>query len=175
VATLQKRINLTTLKETLLETAHTSVMLYMVLFGAMLFSQLISFSGLADGILSMIQDSGLSQMGVLIAILALFLLLGCVMDTMAIILIFVPLFAPTLVAQGYDLIWFGIVVVVLTEIGLITPPIGMNVFVLKANLPHVPVGKIFKGLIPFIAVDVVRLTLLVAFPSISLVLVRLMT
>jgi len=175
VATLQKRINLTTLKETLLETAHTSVMLYMVLFGAMLFSQLISFSGLADGILSMIQDSGLSQMGVLIAILALFLLLGCVMDTMAIILIFVPLFAPTIVAQGYDLIWFGIVVVVLTEIGLITPPIGMNVFVLKANLPHVPVGKIFKGLIPFIAVDVVRLTLLVAFPSISLVLVRLMT
>jgi TRAP-type C4-dicarboxylate transport system permease large subunit len=106
--------------------------------------------------------------------LAVFLLLGCVMDTMAIILIFVPLFMPTLVAQGFDLVWFGIIVVVLTEIGLITPPVGMNVFVLKANLPKVPVGSIFRGLVPFIAVDVVRLVLLVAFPSVSLVLVQLM-
>jgi TRAP-type C4-dicarboxylate transport system permease large subunit len=97
-----------------------------------------------------------------------------VMDTMAIILIFVPLFMPTLVDQGYNLVWFGIIVVVLTEIGLITPPVGMNVFVLKANLPKVPVGAIFRGLVPFIAMDVVRLGLLVAFPSISLVLVELM-
>ena len=174
VATLQRRMNGPVLKATLLETSYTSVMLYVVLFGAMLFSQLISFSGLADGLLSLVQGSGLSKLGVLLAILSVFLLLGCVMDTMAIILIFVPLFAPTLVAQGYDLIWFGIIVVVLTEIGLITPPIGMNVFVLKANLPQVPVGKIFKGLVPFIAVDVVRLALLVSFPAISLLLVRMM-
>ena len=175
VALLQRRLDRTVLKQTLLETAYTSVMLYVVLFGAMLFSQLISFSGLADSLLNMVQGSGLSKLGVLLAILSVFLVLGCVMDTMAIILIFVPLFSPTLVAQGYDLIWFGIIVVVLTEIGLITPPIGMNVFVLKANLPNVPVGKIFKGLIPFIAVDVVRLALLVAFPAISLILVRMMS
>jgi TRAP-type C4-dicarboxylate transport system permease large subunit len=112
--------------------------------------------------------------GILLAILAVFLLLGCVMDAMAIILIFVPLFTPTLIAQGFDLVWFGIVVVVLVEIGLITPPVGMNVFVLKANLPKVPVGAIFRGLVPFIAVDVVRLALLMAFPSISLVLVQWM-
>jgi len=111
---------------------------------------------------------------VLIAILVVFLALGCVMDSMAIILIFVPLFTPTLVAQGFDLIWFGIVVVVLTEIGLITPPIGMNVFVLNANLPQVPVGRIFRGLVPFIGVDVLRLVLLVSFPSISLFLVHWM-
>ncbi len=175
VALLQRRLDRTVLKQTLLETAYTSVMLYVVLFGAMLFSQLISFSGLADSLLNLVQGSGLSKLGVLLAILSVFLVLGCVMDTMAIILIFVPLFSPTLVAQGYDLIWFGIIVVVLTEIGLITPPIGMNVFVLKANLPNVPVGKIFKGLIPFIAVDVVRLALLVAFPAISLILVRMMS
>jgi tripartite ATP-independent transporter DctM subunit len=175
VALLQRRLDRTVLKQTLLETAYTSVMLYVVLFGAMLFSQLISFSGLADSLLNLVQGSGLSKLGVLLAILSVFLVLGCVMDTMAIILIFVPLFSPTLVAQGYDLIWFGIIVVVLTEIGLITPPIGMNVFVLKANLPNVPVGKIFKGLIPFIAVDVVRLALLVAFPALSLILVRMMS
>jgi TRAP-type C4-dicarboxylate transport system permease large subunit len=113
-------------------------------------------------------------MGVLMAILAVFLLLGCVMDSMAIILIFVPLFMPTLVEQGFDLIWFGIIVVVLTEIGMITPHVGMNVFVLKANLPKVPVGAIFRGLIPFIAIDLARLALLVMVPSISLVLVHLM-
>jgi tripartite ATP-independent transporter DctM subunit len=174
IAMVQRRLGWVRFAAVMKETAQTSVMLYVVLFGAMLFSQLISFSGLADQLLGMVNGSGLSRMGILLAILAVFLLLGCVMDTMAIILIFVPLFMPTLVAQGFDLVWFGIIVVVLTEIGLITPPVGMNVFVLKANLPKVPVGSIFRGLVPFIAVDVVRLALLVAFPSISLVLVQLM-
>jgi tripartite ATP-independent transporter DctM subunit len=174
ISALQRRLGWRVLGETLQETAQTSVMLYVVLFGAMLFSQLIAFSGLADELLAWVQGSGLSRTGVLIAILVVFLALGCVMDSMAIILIFVPLFTPTLVAQGFDLIWFGIVVVVLTEIGLITPPIGMNVFVLKANLPQVPVGRIFRGLVPFIGVDVLRLVLLVSFPSISLFLVHWM-
>lgn len=71
-------------------------------------------------------------------------------------------------AQGFDLVWFGIIVIVVTEITLITPPVGMNVFVLKAVLPHVPVLKIFKGLVPFIAVDLIRLAVLVAFPAITL-------
>lgn len=174
IAWMQKRLNWRSLHETLLETAFTSVMLYVVLFGAMMFSQLISFSGLADALLELVQGSGLSKIGVLLAILAVFLVLGCVMDSMAIILIFVPLFAPTLAAQGFDLVWFGIIVVVLTEIGLITPPVGMNVFVLKANLPKVPVGTIFRGLYPFVGIDLLRLAILVAFPSISLYLVGLM-
>jgi tripartite ATP-independent transporter DctM subunit len=174
IALAQRRISLRSFREIFVETANTSVMLYVVLFGAMLFAKLISFSGLADALLEMVQGSGLSKMGILLAILAVFLVLGCVMDSMAIILIFVPLFTPTLLAQGFDLIWFGIIVVVLTEIGLITPPIGMNVFVLKANLPNVAVGTIFRGLIPFIAADVLRLALLVAVPGISLVLVQMM-
>lgn len=174
IAMLQRRLSRQTFFTTFVETVNTSVMLYVVLFGAMLFAKLISFSGLADGLLSLVQDSGLSRMGILLAILAVFLILGCVMDAMAIILIFVPLFSPLLIGQGFDLIWFGIIVVVLTEIGLITPPIGMNVFVLKANLPNVPVKTIFKGLIPFISVDLVRLALLVTFPAISLYLVSFM-
>ncbi len=174
IASFQGRMTWRRFFDTLLETARTSVMLYVVLFGAMLFSQLISFSGLANSLLATMQAAGLSRLGVLLSILAVFLVLGCVMDSMAIILIFVPLFTPTLVAHGFDLVWFGVIVVVLTEIGLITPPIGMNVFVLKANLPKVPVGTIFRGLVPFITVDMVRLAVLVAFPSISLVLVQLM-
>jgi tripartite ATP-independent transporter DctM subunit len=174
IALAQRRMDWGRFMEVMKETAMTSVMLYVVLFGAMMFAQFISFSGLADELLSLINGSGLSKLGILLAILAVFLLLGCVMDAMAIILIFVPLFLPTLVAQGYDLVWFGIIVVVLTEIGLITPPVGMNVFVLKANLPKVPVGTIFRGLLPFVGVDVLRLAVLVAFPSISLVLVQWM-
>ena len=174
IAISQRRMNWARFREVMIETAHTSVMLYVVLFGAMMFAQLISMSGLADELLQLVQNSGLSKMGILIAILAVFLLLGCVMDSMAIILIFVPLFMPTLVAQGFDLVWFGIIVVVLTEIGLITPPVGMNVFVLKANLPKVPVGTIFRGLIPFIAIDLARLALLVMVPALSLVLVQWM-
>lgn len=174
IAISQRRLGWKRFMEVMKETAMTSVMLYVVLFGAMMFSQLISFSGLADQLLSLVNNSGLSKLGILLAILAVFLLLGCVMDAMAIVLIFVPLFAPTLVAQGFDLVWFGIVVVVLVEIGLITPPVGMNVFVLKANLPKVPVSTIFRGLVPFIGVDILRLAILVAFPSISLVLVQWM-
>jgi len=174
IAKLQGRLDWLRFLEVMKETAMTSVMLYVVLFGAMIFSQLVSFSGLADELLSMVNGWGLSRMGVLVSILVVFLLLGCVMDSMAIILIFVPLFTPTLIAQEFDLVWFGIIVVVLTEIGLITPPVGMNVFVLKANLPSVPVGTIFRGLVPFVAIDLLRLTLLVAFPSITLLLVQWM-
>lgn len=171
IAASQNRLGATLLRDTLVSTVQTSVMLYVVLFGAMLFSQLTSLSGLADGLLSAINGSGLSETGVLLLILLVFLALGCVMDTMAIILIFVPLFLPTIVAQGHDLIWFGIVVVILVEIGLITPPIGMNVFVLKANLPEVNLRTVYRGLMPFIGIDFVRLIILVLFPSITLSLV----
>ena len=171
IAASQRRLPRQLLATVLRETAMTSVMLYVVLFGAMMFSQLISLSGFADALLSAINDVGLSRWGILVAILAVFLVLGCVMDSMAIILIFVPLFTPTLVANDFNLVWFGIVVVVLTEIGLITPPIGMNVFVLKANLPQVPVKTMFMGLLPFVAIDLLRLSVLVLFPSIALVLV----
>ena len=114
------------------------------------------------------QSTGLEGYALIFAIMLVFLVLGCVMDSMAIILTFVPLFAPIVVAQGFDLVWFGIIVIVVTEIALITPPVGMNVFVLKAVLPDVPVIRIFKGLIPFVTVDVVRLALLIAFPGITL-------
>lgn len=165
------RLTLAMLRKVILETAYTSISLYVVLFGAMMLSKLLTMSGLSVGILGLVEGMGLHGYWLILAIVLIFLVLGCVLDSMAIILIFVPLFAPVVAAQGFDLIWFGIIVVVVTEIALITPPVGMNVFVLKAVLPHVPVLRIFRGLVPFIAVDLVRLSLLVAFPAISLWLV----
>ncbi|MBX3684047.1 MAG: TRAP transporter large permease [Thauera sp.] len=171
---VQRRMSWQDFRHIFIETATTSVMLYSVLFGALLFAKLISFSGLGEGILELFNQAGLGPWGTIVAILVVFLLLGCVMDSLAIILICVPLFVPILLAHGFDLVWFGIIVVVVTEIALITPPIGMNVFVLKATLPHVRLGAIFRGLTPFIAIDLVRLALLVIFPSISLALVAFM-
>lgn len=173
IATLSGKMSLPILKDVLLDTARTSIILYTVLFGALLFSKLISYSGLADGILEMVSAQGISGLMLMLMIIMVFLLLGCVMDSLAIILIFVPLFAPLIDAQGYDLVWFGIVVVVATEIALITPPLGMNVFVLRATLPEVPLVTIFKGLVPFIGMDLLRLALLTAFPAITLWLVKL--
>ncbi|WP_432695329.1 TRAP transporter large permease [Marinobacterium sp. YM272] len=174
ISLFQRRMSRSDFKHIFLESAFTSVMLYSVLFGAMLFAKLISFSGLAEGVLEFVEQMGLTPYQTIFAVLLVFLLLGCVMDSLAIILICVPLFTPMIVANGFDLIWFGIIVVVATEIALITPPIGMNVFVLKSTLPEVSFKAIFKGLLPFIGVDVIRLIILVAFPPITLWLVHLM-
>ena len=168
VATFHGRLNRKVLRAVIIDTAYTSVSLYTVLFGALMLSKLLTLSGLAADVLALVQSTGLEGYALVFAIMLVFMILGCVMDSMAIILIFVPLFAPIMVAQGFDLIWFGIIVIVVTEIALVTPPVGMNVFVLKAVLPDVLVVRIFKGLVPFIAVDIARLALLVAFPGITL-------
>lgn len=173
IAALSGKLSWSTLKKVLLETAYTSVILYTILFGALLFSKLISYSGLAEGILTYVQTLDVNGYSLILFILLVFLVLGCVMDSLAIILIFVPLFSPLIVAQGFDLVWFGIIVVVATEIALITPPIGMNVFVLRATLPTVSANTVFKGLTPFIITDIIRLALLVSFPMIALWLVKM--
>jgi TRAP-type C4-dicarboxylate transport system permease large subunit len=97
-----------------------------------------------------------------------------VLESLSMVLLTVPIFAPMMASLGYDLVWFGIVVVVVTEISLITPPVGLNVFVLKTVMPDVPLGRIFRGIVPFILADIVRLALIVAVPSLVLLLPGLM-
>ncbi|MFW8596320.1 TRAP transporter large permease [Cribrihabitans neustonicus] len=168
IAAFHGRLGWSVLRTIIIDTAYTSVSLYTVLFGALMLSKLLTLSGLAAGVLGLVESTGLEGIALIFVIMAVFLVLGCVMDSMAIILIFVPLFAPVVVSQGFDLVWFGIIVIVVTEIALVTPPVGMNVFVLKAVLPEVPVVKIFRGLVPFIVADVARLALLIAFPALTL-------
>jgi TRAP-type C4-dicarboxylate transport system permease large subunit len=109
---------------------------------------------------------------VIFAICGIYVLLGCVLESMSMILLTVPMFFPVVQHLGFDLVWFGIIVVVVTEISLITPPVGLNVFVLRSVLPDIPTRTVFRGVMPFVAADVVRLSLLVMFPAISLVLTR---
>lgn len=156
------------------ETTLTTAKLFMVVFGAMIFSNFVNRAGLPDGLIQIVNSFDVSPLGVIFIILAIYLVLGCVFESLSMILLTVPIFAPVVEALGFDLIWFGILVVVATEISLITPPIGLNVFVLKGVLQDVSVKTIFKGVTPFWIADIFRLLLLTLIPSISLLLPSLM-
>lgn len=164
----------TVLMDVTRETALTTAKLFMVVFGAMIFSNFVNRAGLPDGLLNIVNSFDVSPMGVILIILLIYLVLGCVFESLSMILLTVPIFAPVVEALGFDLIWFGILVVVATEISLITPPIGLNVFVLKGVLKDVPVSTIFKGVTPFWIADIFRLILLALIPAIALYLPSLM-
>ena len=174
IALARRRLTLANLLETLSDTAATTTMMFMVLIGALIFSNFVNIAGLPAALSGMAAASDLPPWGILLAVLGVYLCLGMVLESLSMVLLTVPIFAPMMAALGYDLVWFGIVVVVVTEISLITPPVGLNVFVLKTVMPDVPLGRIFRGIVPFILADIVRLALIVAVPSLVLLLPGLM-
>ncbi len=157
------------------ETTLTTAKLFVVVFGAMIFSNFVNRAGLPDALLNLAQSFDFPPLGIIFMILLIYLVLGCVFESLSMILLTVPIFAPLVSGLGFDLIWFGILVVVATEISLITPPIGMNVFVLKGVLKDVSVGTIFKGVTPFWVADIFRIVLLALVPALSLYLPSMMT
>ncbi|MCY0096747.1 TRAP transporter large permease [Hoeflea ulvae] len=157
-----------------LETARTSAMIFMILVGAALFNFFIEGTGLAGILGNWISESGLPPTVIMIMILCFYLLLGCFMDSLSMILLTIPIVYPIVINLGFDPIWFGIIVVSVAEIGLITPPIGMNLFVVQNVAPQVSQSDIIRGILPFVIADVVRLFLFVAFPAIILFLPTLM-
>ena len=158
----------------LAETAVTTSMLFFVLIGALIFADYINETDMPNQLASAIQAMNVPPTLVLLVILLIYLGLGCVFESLSMLLLTVPVFVPIVSALGFDLIWFGIVIVVVTEISLITPPIGMNVFVLRGVLGDVPTGTIFVGVTPFWVADIFRLALIVFVPWISLVLPSMM-
>jgi TRAP-type C4-dicarboxylate transport system permease large subunit len=139
-----------------------------------MFSNFLNRAGLPDALIGVINSFDLSGIAVIFIILLIYLLLGCVFESMSMILLTVPIFAPLVQELGFDLIWFGILVVVVTEISLITPPIGLNVFVLKGVIKDVSVGTIFKGVTPFWVADIIRLLILTLIPGLALFLPSVM-
>jgi TRAP-type C4-dicarboxylate transport system permease large subunit len=120
-----------------------------------------------DDLKNFVTHLNLSPLMVVAAICAIYVVLGTAMEELSMILLTVPVFFPVVVHLGLDPIWFGILIVVVVEIGLISPPVGMNLFVINALLPHVPTRTVFRGVLPFMVADIVRLFILVAFPIIS--------
>ena len=156
------------------EAALLTAKLFALLFGASMFSNFLNRAGFPDALLNIINYFELSGLSVILLILLIYILLGCVFESMSMILLTVPIFAPLVHTLGFDLIWFGILVVVVTEISLITPPIGLNVFVLKGVIKDVPVSTIFRGVTPFWIVDIIRLGLIAFIPSLALFLPSMM-
>ncbi|MBX2885712.1 MAG: TRAP transporter large permease [Granulosicoccus sp.] len=156
--------------EVLKETAVTTAALFSVLIGAWIFSNFVNVAGLPEGLQNLVTEHAVAPWMVILTILLIYILLGCVFESLSMLLLTVPIFFPLVTGLGYDPVWFGIVVVVVTEISLITPPVGLNVFVLKGVIEDVSTGTIFRGVTPFWLVDIIRLLLIVALPWIALTL-----
>jgi tripartite ATP-independent transporter DctM subunit len=167
-ALLRRALTWRILAEVLLESAATTAMLFTVLIGALMFANFINFTDFPPALLAFAQGFEDTPWLVILAILAIYLVLGMVFESLSMILLTVPIFFPLVVSLGYDPIWFGIVVVVVTEISLITPPVGLNVFVLRGVLPDVRTGTIFRGVTPFWIADIFRLAAILLVPGLSL-------
>lgn len=159
--------------QALREAARTTVSLMTILIGSFVFAAFVNAARLPQDLVSLVTSAELAPFVVILMILATYLVLGCVLESISMMLLTVPVFYPVVAALGYDLIWFGVLVVVAVEISLITPPVGLNVFVLRSVLPEIDLKVIFRGVFPFVVVDLVRLTLVFALPGLALFLPEL--
>jgi tripartite ATP-independent transporter DctM subunit len=152
----------------LLSATRTAAAVFTVLIGALIFGYFLTITQVPQNLTAYVSELGLGRYQVLALIMVMYLLLGCLMDAMAMIILTVPIIFPIIVQLGFDPIWFGIIIVMTVELGLIHPPVGMNVFVIKSVVPDVSFTTIFRGVIPFVLTDLLRLVILIAFPVIAL-------
>ena len=167
------------LMESLVGTAQATAMIFLVLLGADMLNTALALSQMPAELATWVKNSGFSPMLVMVMILLIYILLGCVMDSLAMILLTIPIFYPVVMGLDYwgmsqvdKSVWFGILALMVVEIGLVHPPVGMNVYIINRLAKDVPLVETFKGVMPFLASDLIRIVMLLAFPSISLVLVR---
>jgi C4-dicarboxylate transporter, DctM subunit len=180
IGLVQRSLGWGALRTSILNTASTTAMIFVILMGSEIFNAFLALSQMPMQAAEFITSLGLPPYGVLAAILALYILLGAVMDELAMILLTLPVFFPIVSALDFGMqpddlaIWFGILLLIVVGIGLTAPPIGLNVFVISAIAKNVPIARTYRGVLPFIAADVVRLVLVLLFPSLALFLVHLL-
>jgi len=164
----QRKLRLSDLMAVLFDTMKTTAMMFFILFGALTFTNYVNMSGMTTDIQAMLGGFAHRPLALIGVILLIYLVLGCVLESLSMIMLTVPVFYPIVQGAGIDLIWFGIFVVMVTEISYITPPVGLNAFVLRSVVPDVRLGTIFRGLGPFVAMDVIRVGLLTLAPGLVL-------
>ena len=178
VGVLQRSLSWRDFRQSFIQTAETSAMIFAILLGAEVFDAFLALSQLPQKSAELVAASGLSPYGIMLALMIFYILLGAVMDELAMILLTLPVFFPIVSALDFGIpadevgIWFGILVLSVVGIGLTAPPIGLNVFVVSAIARDVPIAATYRGVLPFVGADVIRLAVLTAFPGISLLLVR---
>jgi tripartite ATP-independent transporter DctM subunit len=174
LGTLSKRLKLKTLGTALMESTYSTATIFVIGLGAMMINPLFILSDLPQVVSRLVTSWGLHPMLVLFMVAAVYLILGMFIDALSLMLITLPVIFPTIVALGFDPIWFGVIMVKFIELALITPPVGMNLYIIKAIAPDFSMEDIFRGVFWFVIADICTLTLLILFPSIALLLPGLM-
>jgi tripartite ATP-independent transporter DctM subunit len=165
---LRGKLSRADILRSLLEATRTTAAVFTILIGAILFGYFLTITQTPQKLTEFLVNLGIGRYGILSLILLMYLVLGCLMDALAMIILTVPIIFPVIKQLGFDPIWFGVIIVMTVELGLIHPPVGMNIFVIKSVVDDVKISTIFYGVFPFIITDLIRLALLVAFPIIAL-------
>ena len=173
-ALARRRLTWAVLYQVLVESARTTGMLFTLLIAATMFANFVNFTTMPGDLKDWITHLGLSPTMIIVAMMFIYIVLGTVMEELTMVLLTIPLFFPIVTSLGFDPVWFGVLIVMIVQIGLISPPVGMNLFVLNSLLPNVGLGAIFRGCWPFVVVMIGVLGLLITFPGLSLWLPSLM-
>jgi len=167
IGLLRGRLKRADIRRSLLQATRTAAAVFTVLIGALLFGYFLTVTQTPQKVTEFLTGLGLGRYGILALIMLMYLVLGCLMDALAMVILTIPIIFPVIVHLGFDPIWFGVIVVMTVELGLIHPPVGMIVFVIKSVVQDVDFATIFKGVLPFIVTDLVRLVILISFPIIA--------
>lgn len=175
IGVVRRELTLKKLIEGLRESLRLTCMIFMLIIGAMLFGHFITVSGFSQALLDWVRGAGLPPLGIIAFVTAVFFIFGLFIDIMPLLLLLVPLFYPTIVESGYDLIWFGVIAVTLCMVGIVSPPVGTNIYVTKGLAGDVKLGVVFKGCLIYLIPLIIGLIILILFPKISLWLPSIMS
>jgi C4-dicarboxylate transporter DctM subunit len=167
IAVLRRKLSREDFWRCLVESLRTTAAVFTILIGALIFGYFLTITQTPQKITEFLTTLGLGPYGVLVLIMLMYLVLGCIMDAMAMIILTIPIVFPVIKALGFDPIWFGVIIVMTVELGLIHPPVGMNVFVIKSVIKDVKLSTVFKGVMPFVLTDILRLAILILFPILA--------
>ena len=167
IAVVRRKLSRADFWACLIESLRTTAAVFTILIGALIFGYFLTITQMPQKLTAFLTGLGLGPYGVLVLILLMYLVLGCIMDAMAMIILTVPIVFPVIQALGFDPIWFGVVIVMTVELGLIHPPVGMNVFVIKSVIREVKLSTVFYGVMPFVLTDIVRLAIIISFPILA--------
>ena len=170
VAVLRRRLDLAALRDIVLQTMSATSTIFLILVGAFVFIPFMSLTEVPQRLVELLLAAPIPDSGVLIMIIVAYLVLGMFLDTMAMLVLTIPVVIPIAIGLDWDLIWFGIIVVISLEMGMISPPVGINVFIVKSIAPDVPMGRIFRGIWPFWFAMLIMIVLLVLVPDLALFL-----
>lgn len=167
------QVSVKMLQEVLLDTARSTAVIFGLLIGALVFTEFLNRTGAHDSLLALVKGNGYTPFQVVAVICVVYIILGALMEELSMILLTVPLFFPVVTGMGYDAVWFGVLVIVLCELGMIAPPVGMNLFVVRSFAPEIPIMTIVKGITPFVVAGIVRVFIIAAFPILAMYLPNL--